>query len=289
MDLIRSIFECQDEFASLGCTVNDMKNCTIVMSEKCPELYEFNHVRNIKLQETTDNLLSEFIENIEKIFCDNERSYCRFHLDYRALSANINGILRNKGYHPVPILTQIMKLNETKNDNNERHENSEVEVLELELEFDKDGRCKNEIWNSLICQEYMNSVGYVDVENLINFKSTRIMIANLLSDKEKKYRNFVAFVSGKEVGHVELYYARNIIYMADLYVQPHFRMQGIASRLIKHAIKVAKSLKCQAIFLDTYSFDTPRYMYTKYGFSDLTESISWIKGKEVEDDMVIMM
>lgn len=288
MDLIRSIFECHDEFASLGCDVKKAEGCTVITSERCPDLYEFNYVRNIDFSGCTEHQTRKRVEEIELLFRESGRQYCRFHTDYRTNAPLIEGVMRDKGYHPVPILTQIFDMKLASDVGRTTDVGEDVDIFEVDFSFDDEGRCLDEMWNYVLRQEYMSAVGYLDVENLIDFKAYRIVRANLGFEDCGKYRSYMALSGGKVAGHVELFCSQGIMYLADLYIIPAFRMKKIASKLIEQVINTAWKLGCKAVYLNTYSFDTPRYMYIKHGFSDLTESISWIKGKEAEDDSVDM-
>ncbi len=289
MDLISSVFECQDEFASLGCDTKKVEGCTVITSQRCPDLYEFNHVRNIDFSGCAESQTIKRVEEVERIFRENGRQYCRFHTDYRTSAPGVERVLRDKGYHPVPILTQMFNMKSASNVVQTADVGEDVDIFEVDFNFDDEDRCLNEIWNYVLRQEYMNAVGYIDVGNLIDFKAYRIVKANSGLENRGKYRSYMAASNGRVAGHVELFCSKDVMYLADLYIIPEFRMKKIASRLIDQVINTASESRCKAVYLNTYSFDTPRYMYIKHGFSDLTESISWIKGKEAEEDSVDML
>ena len=55
------------------------------------------------------------------------------------------------------------------------------------------------------------------------------------------------------------------LHIKYLIVDEKYRNQGIGKKLIKHTFEYAKSRECQFVFVETMSFQTPKF-YQKLGF-----------------------
>lgn len=82
-------------------------------------------------------------------------------------------------------------------------------------------------------------------------------------------------MDGKTVGRAYLYVLSNDLHtqpfglLEDVYVEPEYRGQGIATVLIERVIKVAHSLDCyKLIATSRYSREKVHEMYERLGFQD---------------------
>lgn len=63
---------------------------------------------------------------------------------------------------------------------------------------------------------------------------------------------------------VQLFWGQ--LHIKYVYVEPAYRQQGIASKLIQNAFDYGRSYKCTFAFVETMSFQAPNF-YTKLGFT----------------------
>jgi GNAT superfamily N-acetyltransferase len=59
-----------------------------------------------------------------------------------------------------------------------------------------------------------------------------------------------------------------VLNITDLYVKHEYRNQSYGTKLLKHAIQLAKECNCESITLDDCSdrFKSPHNIYVKLGF-----------------------
>jgi len=79
----------------------------------------------------------------------------------------------------------------------------------------------------------------------------------------------------KEVGRVFLYVLKNDLrprpfgYLEDLFVDANYRKQGIGTKLIEEAIRLAKTNKCYKIVATSrHESENVHRLYKKIGFED---------------------
>lgn len=91
----------------------------------------------------------------------------------------------------------------------------------------------------------------------------------LFEDHIEEPRAFVAVLSGKQVGWIELGYEKwnNRMRVWEFLVEEEFRKRGIGTLLMKHAVKIAKDKGARMLVLETQTNNaTAIEFYLNFGF-----------------------
>lgn len=271
--LARRILEVEDAYAELGCDVSRESDCTILLSDICPDMYDSNHVRSINLQ--VDPGL--FVEAREELFRQMGRGHCRFDTDMRTAPESLCSALRDRNYLPSPGVIQVLRKG------SRIEHKSDAEVIQV---ASAEGLAD---WEQITLTSYGR---YEGEETGFPQRGTELA-RHRLSTAWKEgidYRVYLAYdrprSGGRDgdggdrhrvpAGTVEAFVSNGIAKIENLFVDARYRERGIAGALLAAAVD---DVRCAAehTYLVAASYDWPRYFYLHCGFEDLMEIISWHK------------
>lgn len=78
--------------------------------------------------------------------------------------------------------------------------------------------------------------------------------------------SFELFTNGELMGAIVVQLFWKQLHIKYLFVEENYRGQGIARRLMNHALEYGKKRECQFAFVETMSFQAPEF-YQKMGFT----------------------
>jgi GNAT superfamily N-acetyltransferase len=107
----------------------------------------------------------------------------------------------------------------------------------------------------------------------------------LFEDHVEEPRVFAAVQGNMQVGWVELGYNRwnNRMRVWEFLVEEEFRRKGIGTRLMKHAVKIAKEKGARMLVLETQTCDVPAIsFYLKFGFDLIGFDTAAYSNEDVE-------
>lgn len=100
---------------------------------------------------------------------------------------------------------------------------------------------------------------------------------------DESHRAYVALTDGEEAGCGAICFTDELpspdnrsgrcAYLMNIYVREAFRNRGIAHQIVGHLIKVALSLDCGKIYLETTEEGRP--VYASLGFRDLPDMMKY--------------
>jgi len=107
----------------------------------------------------------------------------------------------------------------------------------------------------------------------------------LFEDHIEEPRVFVAVCENKQVGWIELGYDRwnNRMRVWEFLVEEEFRMRGIGTLLMNHAVKVAKEKGARMLVLETQTNkDTAIKFYLNFGFRLIGLDVAAYSNEDIE-------
>ncbi len=116
-------------------------------------------------------------------------------------------------------------------------------------------------------------------------------IGTFFSEHIEEPKVFVAVLTGVHIGWIELGYEKwnNRMRIWELFVKEEFRKMGVATLLMKHAIKVAKERGARMLVLETQSCNVPAItFYQKQGFKLVGFDSVAYSNKDIEKKEVRM-
>lgn len=293
--LARRILEVEDAYAELGCDVSREGDCTILMSDLCPDMYDSNHVRNINLQGDP----GLFVDTKEELFRQMGREHCRFDTDMRTAPESLSSALRDRNYSPSPGVIQVLR------EGSRIEHKSDAEVIQV---ASAEGLAD---WEQITLINYGHFEGE---ETGFPLRGTELARHRLSTawNEGIDYRVYLAYdrprsggrggggegggYGGGEgggdgggdggchggdrervpAGTVEAFVSNGIAKIENLFVDERHRERGIAGALLAAAVDDVR-YAAEHTYLVAASYDWPRYFYLHCGFEDLTEIISWHK------------
>ncbi|MEA4883344.1 MAG: GNAT family N-acetyltransferase [Clostridia bacterium] len=272
LDIAGRVAEAEDEYCFLGCDVSKNEEYTIVASDICPDMWDSNHVRNVRLSSATDP--EEYVARVEALFRDMGREHCRIDTDFRTRPQEITSVLRKRDYTPLPGVIQVYRGQgkaEGHVSSNHPPEAGRIRIVEVSSDSGL------EDWSQMVHLQFADtSPGSGFAERAVDLSVHRIRWA---WREGRDYRALLAYLGDESepAGCCELFRHAGAAKIEGLFVREDKRLHGIGSALIGHGIKAAEEASDSLIYLRAAAFDAPRYMYLGMGFEDLMEVTEWLK------------
>ena len=262
--LARRIAVSEDICSAFGCDVTHYKEYATIAYSDCIYGWNINQVRLINCQKDVNGLVSRIEESMDWP----SRQYS-IYTDFRTNPQNVAACLRESGYRPIPLLTQVFK--------GERIEPQEIWPIESVNQGNMSA------WEELVFSIYMDAESGVDFANdmvLFGKKKMKTEVGN------GDFAMLVCMDGDIAIGQAEVFTKDGVSSIGNIYVRGKYRNHGVATNLVYAGLEHAKKMGSEDFYLVTYSFDTPRYAYNKMGFHDLFEGILWAKLDDDQFDMV---
>ena len=278
------IAQTEDEHVAIGCDAQRGNGYTVLTSDVCRDMWDANHVRQIDLGRDTD--LDAFVDRIETAFRKLNRAHCKFELDLRTRPQQLATVLRRRGYVCTRGVVQVYR------GTGPGLTSRAVVVMEISAQSEPSGRSMLADWAALERESYSaydSGTGFADRAS--RFSLHRLECAWKLG---QDYRIFLAIAdggcesaaervlggdpcAGVVVGACQLFRRRGVAKVESLYVTPAARGAGAGAALLNCALSSAIAAGDDLVYLVAVADDWPRYMYQRFGFSDLMEISSWLK------------
>lgn len=100
-------------------------------------------------------------------------------------------------------------------------------------------------------------------------KNSNRIIENIIN---KKTKGFVVKNNNKIIGFINTFYDNDICLLEDFFIIEKYRRNGFGSTLFNAAINYYKNIGCNIAILTADNDDTPKDMYSKWGFVVIDES-----------------
>lgn len=104
--------------------------------------------------------------------------------------------------------------------------------------------------------------------NEIDFLEKKLLQHNCLEIKNYSYEHFIIKLvddANSIIAGIHGQIGGDWLYIASLWIDERFRLQGLGKKLLAKAEKIAVKEKCFGVYLYTYSFQSPEF-YKKYGY-----------------------
>jgi len=100
-------------------------------------------------------------------------------------------------------------------------------------------------------------------------KNSDKIIENIIN---KKTKGFVVKNNNKIIGFINTFHDNDICLLEDFFIIEKYRRNGFGSTLFNAAINYYKNIGCNIAILTADNDDTPKDMYSKWGFVVIDES-----------------
>lgn len=260
---IKDLLICDDLICEYGCEKFNMDGYSLIVSDVAKDAFDVNQIRDINV--FSEPFWIKTLDDIENYMSGNSLTYS-IHTDFRSKGI-YSGILREKGYNPIPVLIQGYSKELSVSIQN--HDIRIVDTSDDEI-FGIYQKGIKESYAAVRCNESFP-------EQISCFFAKKLA----MKTENYDYAVYICINNGESAGRIEVISYGSYTLLANLYVGFKYRNKGIASELVLKGIEHSQKLGKKAAYLATYAFDTPRYLYSKLGFVDLTEKIMWIKENEM--------
>jgi ribosomal protein S18 acetylase RimI-like enzyme len=245
---LAAVLEAFDAYHARVAVCEERYGALLIRDDRCPNVYDANHVRRIL---SADAEVSLLLEEAERVFAD--RHYRSFRLDARVAAPRLESQLALRGYQPSAEILMTLA-------GDVRGRAASVRIAPLEGEDawlawryvkQQDTRAP---WFATIGDEW---VAYV-------------------RRKTPAVRYFGAFDGADLLGSFSVFLHDGVGYLEDLLVAPAARRRGVATALVAHCAHDARRRGAQLLFLPAAADDTPKAMYAAMGFTAIGIAWNWL-------------
>jgi ribosomal protein S18 acetylase RimI-like enzyme len=236
---VLAICDLLDEYHVRGAeVVEERLGCLFLRNDESGEVYDVNHIRRIALPDgaTVDDLLVE----ADDFF--HHRSYRSIRIDPRTSPPAVEARLLQDGWKAGA--TEIILAT----DGELTGRAADVEIVAVEAERE---------WKLL---EGLFALDYGDRPDLGS---------GFFRTAKRRFPFFtyaLALVDGKAVGFFSEAVKGEYGYLENLFVDPDYRLRGVATALVQHTARLAREKGARTVFLPADANDTPKEMYWRMGF-----------------------
>jgi GNAT superfamily N-acetyltransferase len=234
-----AICDLMDEYHIRGAEqVEERLGCLFLLNDESSQIYDENHVRRISLPQgaSVDDLLLE----ADRFFHD--RGYRSLRLDPRTSPPAVEARL----------LQDAWKLSGTEivmaTDGELGGRPAQVEIIAVQAEPE---------WEMLWPLFQADNARNPDLGRGFFLAARR---------RYPFFTHYLAVVDGRAVGYFSEAVKGNYGYLENLFVDPAYRLRGVATALVHHTARIARSKGARIVFLPADASDTPKEMYWRMGF-----------------------
>jgi len=245
---LAGVLDAFDAYNARGAVCVERHGALLLRDDRCPNVYDANHVRRIASPDAEVPLL---LDDAERVFAD--RHYRSFRLDARVAAPSLESQLALRSYQPSAEILMTL-------DGAVRGRAASVRIAPLESEDawlawrsvkQQDTRAP---WFATIGDEW---VAYV-------------------RRKAPAVTYFGAFDGPDLLGSFSVFLHDGVGYLEDLLVAPAARLRGVATALVAHCAREARRRGAQLLFLPAAADDTPKTMYAAMGFVPIGVAWNWL-------------
>ena len=102
---------------------------------------------------------------------------------------------------------------------------------------------------------------------------------NFIQKKNVLFIGFIIKENDKIIGFVNTFMENDICQFEDFFVLDEYQRKGYGSTLIKYVINYFINLGCNMAVLTADNEDTPKDMYSKWGFIEINRSFFLRRGE----------
>lgn len=238
-DEIEAICDLLDEYHIRGAeVVEERQGRLFLRNDESEIVYDVNQVRRIDLPAAVS--VDDLLADVEAFF--HGRTYRCIRIDPRTSPAALEARLLQDNWE----LNQTELLLVAQGDLGGRP--AAVEMREVEDEAD---------W-ALLEQAFQ-----------LDYRHDSDLSRQMFLTTRRRYPFFtytLAFVEGRAVGYFSHAAKGQFGYLENLFVEPEYRLRGIATALVHRAAALAREKGARTVFLPAFAFDTPKEMYRRMGF-----------------------
>jgi GNAT superfamily N-acetyltransferase len=257
LDLINSAIDVNNANLALGNDTFEAAGATFVRNYEAPDIYEANHVTNIRV---------DTLEAVDALFARVDTEYDgyrhrRYDVDHRT--------------HPT--VTARLQL--------EDYERSELLVMLLDGDLIGAPR-KHEI-RPVVTEEDWHSLAVLKLADWLEGRQKHgrppqpeVGEAMTRVDRAKcpPVQYFLAYANGEPVAYLNSWAGIDGIgQVENLFTVPTYRNRGIATALIHRCVRDCREKGADAVIIGADPTDTPKHIYASVGFRPVAVSAHYVK------------
>jgi GNAT superfamily N-acetyltransferase len=260
LDLIHQALDVNDANLALGNETFEAAGATFVRNRDAPDIYDANHVTNIRLSAPSE--VGALFARAEEEYAGN--NHRRFDTDHRTHPAVI-ARLRLEDYERSEGL--VMLLEEQLRGTPKEHD---IRPVIGEKDWTAFASLKREDWF-----EYRKKQGRPP--------DPEVAEAMIRVDRGKcpPVRYFLAYVEGRPAAYFNAWNGIDGLgQVEDLFTHPNYRNQGLATALVHRCVAHCRENGAGPVIIVADPTDTPKHIYARLGFRPVAVNAHYIKRLE---------
>lgn len=261
-DLVARCADAEAGYFELGHAVTDLGWARIVRNQETPDVWDSNCVTRVRVKDEAG--LERLLAEVEVRFSDvAHRSYKVDPLTPTVLEAR----LLQDGYQSDVMIHLVLSSDQVL-----ARTGASVDLRRVETEAD---------WRSLARLARMDHVEAAGREGRTVWSedvTTQMVARKRLRDSVLPF--FLASTGGRDVAHGCAWPGTpegGVGLVEDLFTDPAYRHQGIATAVIAHCVAFARAGGAGPVMIGAAADDTPRHMYEALGFRPTLVTRGYVK------------